>query len=243
MTIEPDRWVDTVAKNNKEVNSLENKINPNKWVNTLPSISGPSISGGNSFKKYTLFVTLFIFGLMFVPIMKNETRDLEKEITNLKKSISIIKKDLHRVSIDHELITSPENISLLAKEYLEHDFINYKKSQIMKLTKESENLLAYKKENKGLDKDKKISKKLRVKIEKKVVEKKKELKKLQELYSSPEKLPDELKVQVAKKIKKTKGDLEKLYSNPAQVFDVKMQRWAAIQFVKAIFGIPIVPGK
>ena len=200
MTIEPDRWVDTVAKNNKEVNSLENKINPNKWVNTLPSISG-----GNSFKKYTLFVTLFIFGLMFVPIMKNETRDLEKEITNLKKSISIIKKDLHRVSIDHELITSPENISLLAKEYLEHDFINYKKSQIMKLTKESENLLAYKKENKGMDKDKKISKKLKVKIEKKVVEKKKELKKLQELYSSPEKLHDELKLQEPIKIKKSKS--------------------------------------
>ena len=44
--------------------------------------------------------------------------------------------------------------------------------------------------------------------------------------------------------KKTKTDLKNLYSDPKGAVDPrKIQRWAAIQVIKAFFGMPIVPGK
>ena len=36
-------------------------------------------------------------------------------------------------NLDHDVITSPENISLLAKIHLDNDLIHYKKSQIYQL--------------------------------------------------------------------------------------------------------------
>ena len=52
------------------------------------------------------------------------------------------------------------------------------------------------------------------------------------------------KVKVAKKITETKTGLKRLYSDPKNTIDLpKVQKWAAVQIVKAFLGIPIVPGK
>ena len=81
-------------------------------------------------------------------------------------------------------------------------------------------------------------------VAKKIEKKKVELKKLKEIYSRPEELPGEIKVKIAKKVQKTKTDIKNLYSDPKDAVDLtKVQRWAAIQVVKAFFGMPIVPGK
>ena len=94
------------------------------------------------------------------------------------------------------------------------------------------------------EKSKNKAKKIKIKIEEKIKKTKTELRKLQALYSAPEKLPDEIKIQVAKKIKKKKNDLKKLYSDPQSVISLeKSQRWAVVQVVKAFLGIPIIPGK
>ena len=45
----------------------------------------------NSVKKYSLLTILFVIGLIFVSAVKNETRNLQKDINNLKASIDIIK--------------------------------------------------------------------------------------------------------------------------------------------------------
>ena len=81
-------------------------------------------------------------------------------------------------------------------------------------------------------------------IAKKIEKKRTELQKLKEIYSRPEKLPGEIKVKVAQKVEKAKADLKNLYSDPKDAVDSrKIQRWAAIQVIKAFFGMPIVPGK
>ena len=123
-----NRWINTLPKINGD-----NSLNPNKWINTLPKKNE-----NNSFKKYSVITILFIVGLIFVSIVKNETRNIQKEINNLKASIRNLKLEFHQTSLDHEVITSPENITLLAKEHLEINLFPYKKSQIRHLYQKAE---------------------------------------------------------------------------------------------------------
>ena len=70
------------------------------------------------------------------------------------------------------------------------------------------------------------------------------MKKLQELYSKPKKLPGEIKLLLAKEIESKKDALKQLYSEPNDTIKLgKVQRWAGLQVVKAILGMPIVPGR
>lgn len=238
-------WTETLPKSNRKKLNQDVQLDPQVWSNTLPTIS-PTISptipknnSNNSIKKYTFLTLAFIVGLIFVSAIKNETRNLEKELSNLHTSVNKIKFDLYQATLDHEVITSPENISRLANEYLDLELSAYKKNQIRHLDKNYGDLakLDDKKNNK-------ISKKIKKKIVKKIEKKKVELQKLQELYSKPEELPKHLRVKVENKIIETKNDLKRLYSNPSEIFKVdKAQKWAFVQVVKAFLGIPMIPGR
>ena len=95
-----------------------------------------------------------------------------------------------------------------------------------------------------MKKNKKLSSLVKLKITKKIDEKKTELRKIQGLYSTPEKLPDAIKIKIATTIETKKNELKKLYSTPKDSIDLaKTRRWAAFQVVKVFLGIPIVPGK
>ena len=207
------------------------RFNPNKWVNIEKKNIHPK-------KKYYLATIFFITSLIAVSTIKNETRNLEKEIVDLQASLSSIKITLHEAILDHEVITSPENISKLAEEHLENNFSFYKKDQLRQIN-DDEKLSA------KLDKKtKKISDKVKIQLSKKIEEKKAELKYYKSLYSEPEKLPEEIKSKISKNIATTKEELEKLYSDPqGTIKSQKIQRWAMLQIIKAFFGIPIVPGK
>jgi len=142
MSVDPSRWVDTIPFIGTKSNQEKYKLDSNKWVNTLPSKddntlilsntinSNPKSSSG---KKYSLTIIVFIVGLILVSVIKNGTRNLQKEISNLQASIKALKIDLHQTVLEHEVITSPENISRLAKEYIKSDYTFYKKSQIKQL--------------------------------------------------------------------------------------------------------------
>ena len=151
----------------------------------------------------------------------------------------MLKLDLYQETLDHDVITSPENISRLAKKYLESDFVTYKKHQIKKINKKKKIITSSENaKNKG------VTSKIKLKIAKKIEKKRTELVKLREIYYQPKKLPGEIKLQVAKKIETTKVELKKLYSNPKdQILSDKIYRWGAVQVVKVFLGIPIVPGK
>lgn len=242
MSMDPNRWLKTLPTNKTLIDDGNNKLNDEKWINTIPSKKTI-----NPIKRYSFTAALFIVGLIFVSVIKNETRSLQKEINNLLASVNALKFDLHKATLDHEVITSPENISQLAKKYLESNFDYYKKNQIKKLREEEINLTKLQKENSSNMLNKKntnLSKEIKLKVTKKIEQKKTELKKLQEMYSEPEKLPEEIKITVAKRIENTKSDLKKLYSDPkGSIMSAKTQKWVVMQVVKVFLGIPIIPGK
>ena len=89
-----------------------------------------------------------------------------------------------------------------------------------------------------------LSENVKIGIRKKIQKKKKEIKKLQELYAKPESIPGEVKTQVAKKIEQKKNELKELYSSPKDKTSLfKMKKWAAVQVAKVFLGIPVVPGR
>ena len=241
--MDPKRWVGTLpTTNNIELNQEKYNLDPYRWVGTLPRAST-----NNSIKKYSFTFVLFVIGLIFVSIIKNETRNLQREINDLQTSIYTLRHDIHQTTLEHEFITSPENISRLAKEYLESNLVPYKKTQIKQLNEKTINLAKLPKtkhEENFMKKSKKLSSLAKLQITKKIDATKTELRKFQELYSTPEKIPIAIKIRIATAIETKKNELKKLYSSPKDSIDlVKTQRWAAFQVVKVFLGIPIVPGR
>ena len=238
-----------MINNDKWINSLPNvkvkhdeellQIDHNKWINTIPKKNT-----FNSVKKYSFMTIVFVFGLFFVSVVKNQTRNLEKEISYLRASISSIEFNLEQAILDNEVITSPENISKLANEYLNTDLIYYKKSQIKNLDEDNKILkekLSKKNNIKILDN---LPKKVKKHVTKKIKKKKEEIAKLQELYNDPKSIPKEVKTKVTKQIQKKKFELKNLYESPKDAFTLeRLGKWSMVQVVKAFLGMPIIPGR
>ena len=127
--INKDKWIDSLPGKNTRISNTINQLDHDKWIKTIPKKKSH-----NSVRKYSLMSFVFVCGLLFVSAIKNETRNLQKEINNLETSINLIKFNLDQAFLDNEVITSPENISRLAKEYLNINFISYKRNQIERLS-------------------------------------------------------------------------------------------------------------
>jgi len=240
MSTDPNKWLKTLPILNKENSNEKNTLDPNIWLGTI-SQEKPKQSNT---KKISLLIILLIIGLMSVPITKNATRDLQNEISNLRNEISILKLELHQTNLDYEVITSPANLSLLAKENLGTEFNFYKKSQVLKFSDKTNNLTQLKTDANLMEK--KVNNKNTVQkiVLKEIKKKKLELKEIQRIASNPKKIPSNIKLNITKKIKKTEIDLKKLYSSPGEILTPeRTKRWAAMQIVKAFFGFPVIPGK
>jgi len=238
--IDTKRWINTLPKTNIKYDKEQIKLNPEKWISTIPKKNNYS-----PVKNYSLMAALFIFGLLFVSVVKNETRKLQKELYNLETSINNIKFNLNQSILDHEVITSPENISLLAKQYLNTDLAFYKRSQIKILNYKNDNFPKLDDEKKETTNKKSFfSLNIKKKVEKNIEEKKTEIRKLQQLYNNPESIPGEIKTQVAIKIEEKKTNLKNMYNVPSNEINFKKAgRWGAVQVVKAFLGLPIIPGR
>ena len=250
--INRDKWIDSIPKTTIKYNEQANQVDYYRWVNTIPKKDTYNnvATHNNVAWKYSLVVVLFVCGLLFVSAVKNKTRNLEKEINSLRASNNVIKFNLNQAILDNEVITSPENISRLAKEYLNTDFIAYKKSQIRELYDDTAIISKSNKNNNNLStvklnkKSNNLSTKIKSVIKKKIEKKKTEIRKLKELYSKPTSIPAEVKTQIASKIKEKKIELQNLYSSPKKVITLeKTWKWATVQIAKLFLGIPIVPGK
>ena len=236
--INNDKWINSLPNLNRKNDEGLSQIDNNKWVNTIPKKNT-----FNSVTKYSLMTTIFVFGLFFVSVVKNQTRNLEKEISYLKTSISSIEFNLNQAILDNEVITSPENISKLAKEYLSDDLVYYKKYQIKNLNDDN-------KISKNINKKNNVKilnnlpENVKVKVTKKIKKKKAELAKLQELYNDPRSIPEEVKTKVAKQIEEKKFELKNLYESPKEVLTIKrIGKWGAVQVVKVALGMPVIPGR
>ena len=239
--INQDKWISSLRKTNIKFDEKIIQVDHHRWENTIPkkdTFNTVKKHSFNTVKKYSLMTTLFVCGILFVSAVKNETRNLEREINNLRASNNVIKFNLDQAILDNEVITSPENISRLAKEYLDTDFISYKKSQIRQLDEDTETIIKINEKNNNL------SKKIKLGITKKIEKKKTEIRKLQELYSNPQSIPGEVKTQIASKIKEKKNELKSLYSSPRKTITLEKARsWTIIQIAKLFLGIPTVPWK
>ena len=180
-------------------------------------------------------------------VLKNETRNLQKEINKLEAAINVIKFNLQQAILDNEVITSPENISRLAKEYLNINLTSYKRFQIKNFndkTEEFTKVNKIKKKETSKEKIKNLSTSMKSQVAKKIEKKKTEIKKLQELYNNPRTIPDEIKTQVSKQIKEKEIGLRNIYNSPKEVFTLQIVgKWSVVQVVKLFLGIPIVPGR
>ena len=236
--INNEKWINSIPKINFKNKEETIQIDNNKWINTIPKKDKY-----NSVKKYSLITIIFICGLLFVSIIKNQTRNLEKEIYYLKASIGLIEFNLNQAILDNEVITSPENITKLAKEYLNVDLKYYKKSQINNLGKDNGII----KETKKISNTKILNKlpdTVKSHVAVKIKKKKEELQKLQELYNDPRSIPDEVKTKVAKQIQKKKFELKNLYESPKDLITLqRVGKWGLVQVVKAALGIPVIPGR
>jgi len=234
--INSEQWKNTIPGINKNEGNTNYDLDPEKWLNTLPNNAPPKKNKKSFAKSFSITLVIFLIGLIFVSVIKNKTRGLQKEINDLQASINNLKIDLNFTSLDYEVITSPENLSEMAKKHLEFELHSYKKSQIRDL--KNEELLISKATEIESESLSSIAKS---KIKKKY---KKNIKKVKELYNEPEKIPAELKMSVTNNIKRKKENMKKIYNNPKEIITKeKLQKWGSMQIVKAILGIPIMPGK
>ena len=240
--INQEKWIASLSIKNTRFDNIKNQIDYDRWINTIPKKNTH-----NSMHKYSLITILFVCGLLFVSAVKNETRILQKEINNLETSINAIKYNLDQTIIDNEVITSPENISLLAKEYLNIYLVSYKRSQIKQLNdevKKSNEINKTKKEKINKEKMKNLPANIKLKVAKRIEEKKTEIRKLQALYSNPKLIPAEIKTQVANQIEEKKTELRNIYRSPKNVITLeKVGKWSVVQVVKVFLGMPIIPGR
>ena len=228
--INSEKWIGTL-KSKEEFSQDKSKTNPQIWINTVPKKRSRHI-----FNRYFFMTSFFLIGLVLVTIVKNEARNLEKELSNLKASVSKLKFNIHYAALDHEVLSSPENISNLANKYLDLSLTTYKKSQIKNL----EDL--YK--ERSVAKIESHEQNIKTHLTKKILEKKDKIKNLKQIYTKPAEIPKYIKKGISKKIDNTKTNIEDTYSDPKTVITSgKAQRWAAIQVVKAFLGMPIIPGK
>ena len=90
---------------------------------------------------------ILISGLILTSLIKNKTRLLEKELANLNKEITILSSNLIGASLEFEYLSTPKNILLLSKNFLDENFSYYKKSQLKKSIKLEKDLTVELNEN------------------------------------------------------------------------------------------------
>jgi len=229
--INNEKWINSLPRKNINLNAntLDNEV----WENTVPKKKMFS-----SIKIYSTLSIVFISGLLFVSVVKNDSRNLQKEINSIEASINILKFNLNQETLDNEIFTSPGYISQLAKDHLNIGLVAYNQSQIKYIDKDDD-IFSLKEKNKITS-----SKKIKLKVIEKINIKKTEIKKLQEFYNEPAKIPGEIKLKLAKTITQKKNELKKLYTSPKEMITFnRVQRWTAIQVAKIFLGVPVVPGK
>ena len=237
--INQKKWISSLHGKNIRFSNTINQLDHDRWINTIPKKKTH-----NSAQKYSLIAILFVFGLLLGLAVKNESRNLQREVNNLEASINVIKFNLDQAMLDNEVIISPENISQLAKEHLNINLVSYKKSQIKQLNDETEKFAQLDEIKKEKNDEKNFSTNIKLKITKEIETKKTEIKKLQALYYNPKSIPNEIKIQVATQIENKKNELKNLYNSPKDMVTLgKFGKWGAVQVVKVFLGMPIIPGR
>jgi hypothetical protein len=183
-----------------------------------------------------LILITLISGLIFTSLIKNKTRLLEKELFYLDNEINILSTDLSEASLDFHYLTTPKRISLLAKNFLNENFMHYKEFQIKKSIKSEKDLVVLKKLKNDntfnkLNTNEFVNKNTNEFVNKNTNE-------FVNKKTNVTKSFDDNQLLIAKRIgNKNPQKSKKIISSK------KAQQWAGIQILKAFLGIPTVPFK
>ena len=79
-------------------------------------------------KKYIFLIFFFIFGIFFISNIKNETRDIEKNIRNINAKIFTLNAELHEAELDYNYLSSAANLSILSEKIFK-DGLNFYSSR------------------------------------------------------------------------------------------------------------------
>ena len=101
--INHDKWINSLPKTNIKLNEKENQVDHSRWVNTIPQKNtyNSDTTYNSAAWKYSLVAVLFVCGLLCVSAIKNETRNLEREVDNLRASNKVIKFNLDQAILDN----------------------------------------------------------------------------------------------------------------------------------------------
>ena len=170
-----------------------------------------------------LIITVLFSTLVFTSFIKNKTRSLEKNLESLNKEIAAIDSNLVEASLDFEYLTTPQNISFLAKNFLDNDFSFYKNYQIKKTKIKNNNYILGNKIIREHD-DQRFD-----------IENKKNTK---NFLITKNQYSEELIIK-----KNNKKFISKISKKEKKNSKNKIERWVGIQVLKTFLGIPPIPVK
>ena len=81
-------------------------------------------------KKKLIIILIYISFFIAIPIIKNESRLIEKKIQSYKSEIFFLEKNLLEASLEFQYLSSPEVLFNNAEKYLDQKYNNLDLSQI-----------------------------------------------------------------------------------------------------------------
>jgi hypothetical protein len=81
-------------------------------------------------KKKIIIILIYLSFFIAIPIIKNETRLIEKKIKIHENEIFSLEKNLLEASLEFQYLTSPAVLSSKIKKYLDQNYNSYDLSQI-----------------------------------------------------------------------------------------------------------------
>jgi hypothetical protein len=81
-------------------------------------------------KKTIIIICIFIIFTILTPIIKNETRSIERDITKYQKKINTINRSIFEAQLEYFYLSSPDVLSKKIKKYSEDNYLTLGLSQI-----------------------------------------------------------------------------------------------------------------
>ena len=96
--------------------------------------------------KNTIFIFIIFNLIIFTTLIKNSSKEIDKEIFKLEEDISILKNEREMLTLEHDYLTSPKKLTELQKLYFDEELINYDLSKFGEIIINENELLILKKD-------------------------------------------------------------------------------------------------
>ena len=81
-----------------------------------------------------IIFTIIIFSLIiFTTLIKNSSKEIDKEIFKLEEEISILKNEREMLKLEHDYLTSPKKLKEYQQFYFEDKFVQKKIENLRKI--------------------------------------------------------------------------------------------------------------